>query len=76
MGNGKGGENIKVLNTVSHCILTGVAIPYWGSGKMIKIKDGEARPGGGCMCEPRSDILPNWNDIRTKFGYTMLGDIT
>jgi len=24
------------------------------------------------MCEPRSDIPPNWNDIRTKFGYTML----
>jgi len=28
---------------------------------MIKIKDGEVRPGG---CIP-----PNWNDIRTKFGY-------
>ena len=38
---------------------------------MIKIKDGEVRPGG-CMCEPRSDIPPNWNDIRTKFGYTTL----
>ena len=38
---------------------------------MIKIKDREVRPGG-CMCEPRSDIPPNWNDIRTKFGYTML----
>jgi len=25
-----------------------------------------------CMCEPRSGIPPNWNDIRTKFGYTML----
>ena len=43
--------------------------------RSLKIKDGEARPGG-CMCEPRSDIPPNWNDIRTKFGYTMLGDIT
>ena len=43
-------------------------------GKMIKIK--KRRVQGGCMCEPRSDILPNWNDIRTKFGYTMLGDIT
>ncbi len=43
-------------------------------GKMIKIK--KRRVQGGCMCEPRSDIPPNWNDIRTKFGYTMLGDIT
>ena len=41
---------------------------------MIKIKDGEVRPGG-CMCEPRSDIPPNWNDIRTKFGYKMLSEI-
>jgi len=41
---------------------------------MIKIKDGEVRPGG-CMCEPRSDIPPNWNDIRTKFGYIMLCDM-
>jgi len=31
---------------------------------MIKIKDGEVRPG---RCIP-----PNWNDIRAKFGYTML----
>ena len=41
---------------------------------MVKIKDGEVRPEG-CMCEPRSDIPPNWNDIRTKFGYIMLCDI-
>ena len=27
-GNGEGDESIKVLNTVSHCILTWVAIPY------------------------------------------------
>ena len=27
-GVGNGGENIKVLNIVSHCILTWVAIPY------------------------------------------------
>jgi len=41
---------------------------------MVKIKDGEVRPEG-CMCEPRSDIPPNWNDIRTKFGYIMLSEI-
>ena len=41
---------------------------------MIKIKDGEVRPGG-CICEPRSDIPPNWNYIRTKFGYTTLSEI-
>jgi len=41
---------------------------------MIKIKDGEVRPGGW-MCEPRSDIPPNWNDIRTKFRYIMLCDM-
>ena len=41
---------------------------------MIKIKDGEVRPEG-CICEPYSDIPPNWNDIRTKFGYTKLGEI-
>jgi len=41
---------------------------------MIKIKDGEVRPEG-CICEPYSDIPPNWNDIRTKFGYIMLGVI-
>ena len=37
---------------------------------MIKIKDGEVRLGG-CMCELCSDIPPNWNDIRTKFGYIL-----
>ncbi len=29
----------------------------------------------GCICEPCSDISPNWKDIRTKFGYTMLSKI-
>ena len=41
---------------------------------MIKIKDGEVRLRG-CMGEPRSDIPPNWNDIRAKFGYTTLPEI-
>jgi len=27
----------------------------------------------GCICEPCSDISPNWKDIRTKFGYTTSG---
>jgi hypothetical protein len=27
------------------------------------------------ICEPCSDISPNWEDIRTKFGYTMLYEI-
>ena len=38
---------------------------------MIKIKDGEVRPEG-CMCEPCSDISPNWDDIRANFGHTTL----
>jgi hypothetical protein len=38
------------------------------------IKDGEVRPEG-CTCEPYSDILPNWKDVRIKFGYTTLSDI-
>jgi len=41
---------------------------------MIKIKDGEVRPER-CICEPCSDIPPNWNDIQTKFGYTKLCDM-
>ena len=36
------------------------------------IEEGEVHPEG-CICEPRSDISPNWKDIRTKFGYTTLG---
>ena len=39
---------------------------------MIKIKDGEVRPG---VYGPCSDIPPNWDDIRTKFGYTTLPEI-
>ena len=31
----------------------------------------DVRPEG-CIYEPCSDISPNWEDIRTKFGYTML----
>jgi hypothetical protein len=23
-----------------------------------------------CICEPCSDIMPNWKDIRAEFGYT------
>jgi len=38
------------------------------------IKDGKVRPEG-CICELCSDILPNWKDIRTKFGYTTLYEI-
>jgi len=38
------------------------------------IKDGKVRPEG-CICEPCSDISPNWKDIRTKFGYKMLCEI-
>lgn len=34
----------------------------------------DVRPEG-CVCEPCSDISPNWEDIRTKIGYTMLGEI-
>jgi len=26
----------------------------------------------GGICEPCSDIPPNWKDIQTKFGYTMI----
>ena len=33
------------------------------------IKDGGVRIEG-CICEPYSDIMPNWKDMRTKFGYT------
>ncbi len=25
-----------------------------------------------CICEACSDISPDWEDIRTKFGHTML----
>jgi len=40
-------------------------------GDMIEY--GEVRPEG-CICEPCSDIAPIWRDIRTKFGYTTLGE--
>jgi hypothetical protein len=33
------------------------------------LEDGTVRLEGG-ICEPCSDIPPNWKDIRTKFGYT------
>jgi len=32
----------------------------------------DVRPEG-CICELCLDISPNREDIRTKFGYTMLG---
>ena len=35
------------------------------------LEDGKVRPEG-CICEPCSDIPPNWKDIRTKFGYKPL----
>ena len=38
------------------------------------LEDGEVRPEG-CICEPCSDIPPNWKDIRTKFGYKTLYEI-
>ena len=38
------------------------------------IEDGEVRPEG-CICEPCSDIPPNWRDMRSKFGYTTLYSI-
>ncbi len=38
------------------------------------IKEREVRPEGG-ICESCSDILPNWKDVRTKFGYTTLCEI-
>ena len=34
----------------------------------------DVRPEG-CICELCSDISPNREDIRTKFGYTMLCEI-
>lgn len=37
------------------------------------IKDGEIR-SEGCICEPCSNISPNWKDIRTKFGYITLSE--
>jgi len=36
------------------------------------LEDGKVRPEGG-ICEPCSDIPPNWMDMRPKFGYTTLG---
>ena len=41
---------------------------------MIKIKDGEVRPGG-CMGEPCSDISLIWRDMRSRFGYKLLSAI-
>jgi hypothetical protein len=38
------------------------------------IEDGGVRPDG-CICEPSSDISPNWRDIRTIFRYTTLGEM-
>lgn len=30
----------------------------------------------GCICESGSDIMTKWRDMRSKFGYTTLGDIS
>jgi hypothetical protein len=38
------------------------------------IKDEGVRPYG-CISEPCSDILTNCRDMRSGFGYTMLGDM-
>jgi hypothetical protein len=38
------------------------------------VEDGKVRPEG-CICEPCSDIPPNWKDIQPKLGYTTLGVI-
>ena len=35
------------------------------------IDDCGVRPEG-CICEPCSDISPNWMDMRSKFGYILL----
>ena len=40
---------------------------------MIKIKDGEVRPG---VYGPCSDISLIWRDMRSGFGYKLLGVIT
>ena len=29
----------------------------------------------GCICEPCSDISPNWRYMRNEFGYTTLGEM-
>ena len=29
----------------------------------------------GCVCEPCSDIPPNWRDMRSELGYIMLAEI-
>jgi len=29
----------------------------------------------GGICEPSSDIPPNWRDMRSEFGYKLLGEI-
>ena len=38
------------------------------------IKDGEVRSEGS-ICEPCSDISPNWKDMRSGFGCTTLSAI-
>ena len=38
------------------------------------IEYGGVQSKGG-ICEPCSDISPNWDDMRSKFGYTTLGDV-
>ena len=35
---------------------------------------GKSQLKGG-ISEPSSDILPNWRDMRNRFGYAMLGEI-
>jgi|LGVE01.1.fsa_nt_gb hypothetical protein len=39
------------------------------------LEDGKVRPEG-CICEPCSDIPPNWKDIRTMFVYKPLNKIS
>ena len=39
------------------------------------IEDGEVRPEGR-ICEPSSDIPPNWSDMRSVFGYELLAKIS
>jgi hypothetical protein len=38
------------------------------------VEDTRIRPKG-CISEPSSGISPNWNDMRSEFGYTTLGEM-
>ena len=59
-------------------------VTYMHTGKLKEVKNMEGknvegtiikrvRPVG-CIYEQCSDILPNWGDIRSRFGYKTLGE--